>query len=135
MKKISRPLAIASILVMLSLWAFVFLVRGSNVLQGLDLLVFILIVVLGAIALINAYRKDKEIKAGFPEDDELSLIIKYKAGYNAFLASMYMWLFIFIFQRYFPNTESMLGSGVLLSGLIFYISKLLVKKEYSENQD
>jgi len=46
------------------------------------------------VAFARALKKDKEEKLGLPVEDELSNQLKYKAGYQA---SMYMWLFIFIF--------------------------------------
>jgi hypothetical protein len=99
---------------------------------GLDVLIFILIVVFGGIALFLSYRKDKSVAEGFPAEDEMSLLLKYKAGYYAFLWSMFMWLIIFIFKDKFPDVETMLGGGILISALISYIAKFIVKKEINE---
>ena len=106
--------------------------KDANLFQGLNLLLFILIIGVAVIAGLNMIKKDKEKKEGIPVDDELSTKIKYKAGYKAYMASMYMWLFIFFFKSYFPNTESMLGGGILLSALIFFISKIYVKQNLHE---
>jgi len=43
-----------------------------------------------------------------------------------------MWLFIFILKDWFPDTETMLGGGILLSATIFYITKVVVKRRFYE---
>lgn len=113
------------------IWAFIALEKGSTLFNGLDLFIFLLIVIIGAIALFRALKKDKEEKEGIPADDELSLQLKYKAGYHAYLASMYMWLFIFLLKDNFPNIETMLGGGILLSALILFISRMIVKQNFN----
>ncbi len=79
-----------------------------------------------------AVKKDRDEKLGIATEDELSNLIKYKSGYYAFLSSMYMWLFVFIFKDKFPDTETMLGGGILLFALIFYVSKVIVKRGFNE---
>lgn len=123
---------LASILVMFSLLGFGVAYNKGFDFKGLDILIFALIVILGGIALYIAYKKDKSVAEGFPAEDEMSLLLKYKAGYFAFLWSMYMWLFIFIFKDKFPDVETMLGGGILLSALIFYIAKVMVKRGVNE---
>ncbi len=100
--------------------------------HGLNLIIIILVIVIGLIALYLSIKKDKEIKAGFPSEDEMSLLLKYKTGYYAYLYSMYMWLFIFIFKDKFPNVETMLGGGILLSTFIYFITKVIIKKKTDE---
>ncbi|NOY50181.1 MAG: hypothetical protein GXO88_06450 [Chlorobi bacterium] len=73
-------------------------------------------------------KKEKDIEKGMAVEDELSNLIKYKSGYLAYMYSMYMWLVIFVLKDHFPNNESMIGGGILLSALIFGISKFIVKK-------
>ena len=118
MKKQRKTLMITSILIMVVVWGFIVLEKGTTLFKGLDLYIFILIVLIGIIAFVSALRKDKEEKQGLPVEDELSNLLKYKSGYYAYLASMYMWLFIFIFKDKFPDIETMLGGGILLSALI-----------------
>ena len=78
--------------------------------------------------MINSNKKDKEARDGFPSDDELSNIVKFKSGYYAYMSSMYMWLFIFLLRDKFPDVETMVGGGILLSALMAFISKIVVKK-------
>lgn len=129
-----KQLLVISILIMLIIWGGIAIEKGSDLFTsiGLELVIFIIIVVIGVIAFVFAMKKNKEIKEGFPKDDELSNMLKYKSGYYAFLASMYMWLFIFYFKDKFPDIETMLGGGILLSALIFYISKIIVKQKFND---
>ena len=125
-------LLIISILIMVVFWGYIVIDKRVNPFQGLELFIFVLIIIIGIIAFIIAFKKDKEIREGFPSDDELSTLIKYKSGYYAYLASMYMWLFIFLFKDKFPNIESMIGGGILFSALIGYLAKMYVKKNFNE---
>jgi len=130
-----KTLMITSVVIMLVLIGFTVAVQGTDLFKGLDVYIFALIVLLGIIAFVRAIRKDREEKAGLPTEDELSNKIKYKSGYFAYLGSMYMWLFIFIFNDKFPDNETMIGGGILLSALIGYISKLFVKSKIHEEQN
>lgn len=124
--KTRKTLLITSILIMGAFWAFIAIEKGTDLFKGIDLFIFILIVILGIVFFIRALKKDKEEKLGLATEDELSNLIKYKTGYYTYLYSMYMWLFIFIFKDKFPNTESMIGGGVLFSGLIYFFTKLKI---------
>ena len=132
MKKNRKTLLITSVLFMLTIWAFIIIEKGTNLLEGLDLIIFILIIGIGIIALVNALKKAKEEKEGIATEDELSTQIKYEAGYKAYIASMYMWLFIFLMKDKFPDVETMLGGGILLSALIGFITKVIVKRKLNE---
>ena len=128
MKKVSKTFTMTSVLIMFLLLGFGVAYNRGFDFKGLDVLIFALIVILGAIALYLSYRKDKSVAEGYPAEDEMSLLLKYKAGYYSFLISMYMWLFIFIFKDKFPDVETMLGGGILLSALISFIVKFSIKR-------
>ena len=123
---------ITSVLIMAVIWGFIAIEKGTTLFQGLDLYIFALIIIIGVIAFLRALKKHREEKAGRPTEDELSNLIKYKSGYFAYMASMYMWLFIFFFKDKFPDIETMLGGGILLSALIGFIAKVVVKKKLNE---
>ena len=123
---------ISSILITLTLLGFIMVIRGPELLGGLELFILVLIIVLAVVVFVNALKRDRDIKAGLPVDDELSTRIKYKAGYYAYLASMYMWLFIFLLKDNFPDVETMLGGGILLSAAISVIIKYVVKYKFDE---
>jgi Ca2+/Na+ antiporter len=128
MKK-KNSLLVTAILVMTVIWSFILLLRNTEALNGIDVFIFILIVGVGIVALVRAFKKHKEQKEGQPDEDEFSNLIKYKSGYQAYLASMYVWLFIFFFKAYFPDIETMLGLGILVSAAIGFITKLIVKRQ------
>lgn len=132
MNKSRKTLLIITLLTMLVVLAFIVITNRTNVLKGLNLLIFALIIIGGVIAFVSAYKKDKEEKAGLTAEDELSTLIKYKSGYYAYMVSLYMWLFIFLFKDKFPDIETMLGGGILLSALIGYISKIVAKQKLND---
>ena len=132
MKKSRIILLITLILVLGVIVGFTIFGEGPNLFTGLNLVITLLIIGLGVVAFILAVKKDKEEKAGIPAEDELTNKIKYKSGYYAYLGSMYMWLFIFLFKYRFPDIETMLGGGILLSALIGYIAKIIVKRNLYE---
>ena len=127
-----KALLVSLILITLTILGFIAVVRGPALFGGLDLFILILIIILGIVVLVNALRKERDIKAGLPVDDELSTRIKYKAGYYAYLTSMYMWLFIFLLKDNFPDVETMLGGGILLSAAISVIIKYVIKYKFDE---
>jgi len=132
MKKNRKTLLIIAFLTLLVVLGFIIITNKTNVFKGLNLLIIVIILIVGVIAFISAFKKDQEEKAGLTTEDELSNLIKYKSGYHAYLASMYMWLFIFLFKDKFPDVETMLGGGILMSSLIAYISKVIVKKRIND---
>jgi hypothetical protein len=135
MKNTRNTLLITSILIMGIIWAFIALEKGTHIFRGLDLFIFALIIIIAAVALIRALKKDKEHKAGIPAEDELTYKIKYKAGYIAYRASMYMWLFIFLLKDKFPSIEAMLGGGILLSAVISVIANIVTKRRFNAEQN
>ncbi len=82
------------------------------------LIIYGLIVIVAVISIVIAVRKMKEEKQGQPLDDEFTTQLKHKAGFYAYIASLYMWLFLFLFRGLFTNTETLVGGGILLSGVI-----------------
>ncbi len=105
---------------------------GEEFQTPLNIIIIALIIILGGYFIYQEIKIDREKKEGLPPEDELSNLIKYRAGYKAYLASMYMWLFIFIFKDKFPDTETMLGGGILLSAIIYMIIRATEKKKYLE---
>lgn len=126
--KITPATMIAAVIVVMLLIVVV-IEKGGLLQKGIDIFIFYAAIIIGIVALYYALRKNEEIKAGQPENDEMSMMIKYKAGYKAYMASMYMWLFIFLFRDKFPSPETMVGGGILMSALIFFITKYTVKNE------
>ena len=135
MKNTRNTLMITSILIMGIIWAFITLEKGTDIFTGIDIYLFALVIIIATIALIRALKKDKEHKASIPAEDELTYKIKYKAGYIAYRASMYMWLFIFLLKDKFPSVEAMLGGGIALSALISVTANIVTKRKFNAEQN
>ena len=135
MKKLKSALVAVSVLTLLIIWGFIGVYKAGYIPTGLDVFIFALIMISGIYAFVTHMKQHKEIQRGFPAEDEMSTRIKYKAGYHAFMASMYVWLFIFLFKDLFPDVESMLGGGILLSALISMVIKSYLTRNYNENQN
>lgn len=132
MKKNRKSLLITLFLLVTITLGIIVASSADNILKGPELVIFILIIVVGLIALAIAFKRDKEERAGMATDDERSTRVKYKAGYQAYLGSMYMWLFIFLVKDKFPDVETMLGGGILLSSVIFFATKMYVNRTFDE---
>jgi uncharacterized membrane-anchored protein len=135
MKRTKNELMLVSILVMMCIWGFVVFYEKGFIPTGLDLFIFVMIVIGAVYALVTAIRRQKDVESGFPAEDEMSTRIKYKAGYFAFMFSLYMWLFIFLLHRFFPDVETMLGGGILLSAVMSMAIKVYLTRNFHENQD
>jgi len=131
MKHQRRILIITFVLIIVLFLGYFVALKNSIPFTKIEGCIFIITLFLGGVYLWKAIKKDKEEIEGQPPEDELSNLIKYKTGHYAYMTSMYMWLFFFIFKDKFPNIESLIGGGVLLSSLIYFISILIVKREYN----
>jgi uncharacterized membrane protein len=100
---------------------------------GLELFIFVLIVIAAVYALLDEKRKQKNVAEGFPEEDEMSDLIKYRAGYQTFLVSMYVWLAMFLFQGWFKDHDTLFGVGVLLPAVIFIGIRTYLSRNPDEN--
>jgi hypothetical protein len=119
MSKVKNRLIPVSMLFMFSIWGFVALHHGDRIPEPLGIFIFAMIMIAGIYAFFVHMRLYKEEKEGFAVEDELSTQIQYKAGYYSFNASLFIWFAIFAFQQFIPDTETMLGGGLLLSMIVF----------------
>jgi Na+/proline symporter len=89
----------------------------------LKIMIAVVAIFIGAGAYIwNLVKKRKNLETGSPAEDEFTQLSNLHAGSKAFQFSMYLWLFIFIFNNKFTNNEEMIGIGILGSALIYGIS-------------
>jgi len=135
MKQAKDAIVKVSILVMLSIWGFIALYRAGYLPSRLDAFIFALILISGIYAFVTHMKKYKDAKQGFPPEDELSTRIKYQAGYYGLIFSLYIWLFIFLFNRHFPDVETMLGAGIMLSAVVSMAIKGYLTRNYHENEN
>ena len=135
MNQTKSPIVVVSVLLIASIWALIALYQAGYVPSGLDAVIFALILISGVYAFVVHMKRHNDMKQGLPPDDELSNQIKYKAGYYAFLSSMYVWLFIFLFKHVFPDLESLLGTGILTSAVISIAIKAYLSRNYYANEN
>jgi hypothetical protein len=124
---------IVSLLAMACIWGFVFARRAGVVPGFLEIFIFLLILITAVYGLVVQLRKEKDRKMGFPEEDELSTQVKYKAGYFTFMVSIYVWLFLFLFKDLFTDHDTLFGMGVLLPAVIFMATRSYLSRNYSED--
>ncbi len=130
MLKNKRSAVIAVVFLTTLIIGFIFVTQqGDFRFKIPDMFIMALLLIFALISFRAARRKDRDKEEGLTPEDELSTSIKHKAGYKAYMASMYMWLIIFYLKNHFPDVETMLGGGILLSALIYYISTLTVRRE------
>ena len=123
--KLSIFLGIGIVVAVIATMGFYLMNAGS--LDLFEIVIIPLVLVLAIVAAWVALKRGKEIKAGFNPDDELSKMAGWKAGYHAYLASIWvavgmMWLNIFLTETF--NTPEFtpgifIGAIVILPGLVF----------------
>lgn len=121
MKTTKDSLAIVSVLGMACIWGFVFAQRAGVVPDGLEIFVFLLIMTGAVYSFTVEMKKHKDIKSGFPVEDEFSEKVKYRAGYYSFMASIYVWLTLFLLKELFTDYDTLFGLGILLPAVIFMV--------------
>jgi len=129
MKSPRKLILLITILLMALVFGFIVIDKGTFQINGLIIFIIALTAILSAYLLIQTFKKDKEKKEGFALEDELSDQIKFKSGYYAYISSMYMWLGLFILKEHFPDIETLLGGGILLSAFIGFICKIIIKRQ------
>lgn len=119
-----------TLLLTLSLWAAVifFMVTTETTPDFKIYLIVILVSVLPLIPLYRGYRARQDEKANIPLEDEMSRLLQIHAGAYAFRYSMMSWFAIFIFRDKFPDTEEMLGIGILAAATIYGLCWLYMNR-------
>ena len=135
MKTSGNALLIVSVGVMLAIWSFVAAQAGGYIPASLELVIFLLIMLFGVYGFFVHLRRHKDLMAGLPPDDELSEQIKYHAGYNAFITSLYIWFCLFLLKDMVPDHDTLFGLGVLLPAVIFMVGRSYLGRNFNENPD
>lgn len=133
MKAAKSSLVLVSVLAMFSIWGFIFAYRAGYIPAGLELFIFLLIMLAGVYFFIVQMKKHKDINLGLPTDDELSEQIKYRSGYLAFTASLFVWLALFLLKEWITDYDTLFGLGVLLPAAIFMVIRSYLSRNFSEN--
>jgi len=93
-------------------------IKDTPTLYSISLMIFIFIVF--SFLFLTNFKRYKNVKAGITinnDNDELSMLLKYKAGYYALLFSLTLWGILFIFKNYFSNFEMIILIGFFLPAI------------------
>ena len=120
--KLEIGLGVVVLTITIIFLAMVFMSGGADF--YIKILIVFAAVLLGAVVYIwKLLKKRKDIKSGVTVEDEFTEIVTLYAGKKAFMGSMYLWFFIYIYKNLFGDIGNLLGFGILGSVLIygFYI--------------
>ena len=126
-------IAVVILLIVTCILGYTVAYRQGFVPDGIEVFIFGLILVAGVYAFVRETRKHRDMKQGFPVEDELSENIKYRAGYHTFITSMYVWLALFLFQGWFRDHDTLFGVGVMLPAVIFIGIRAYLSRNLDEN--
>ena len=84
MNRTKRALGLVSVLIISCVCGFIAAYRTGYVPSGLQLLLIALISITAIYAFVMHWKQHKDVKSGFPAEDEMSTGIKYKAGDDRF---------------------------------------------------
>ena len=90
--------------------------------------IILLMVFALVIPLYRSFKQARDVKRNIPVEDEMTRLLEIHAGAYAFRYSIWLWFMIFIFRDKFPDTEEMLGIGILGSAALYGLSWLYLKK-------
>ncbi len=81
-----------------------------------------------SIPLYRSYRHAQDRRKNIPLEDEMSRHLEIHAGAYAFRYSMMSWFAIFVFRDKFPDSEEMLGIGIMAAAAIYGLTWLYFKQ-------
>lgn len=121
---------VAAVLLTLAFWA-----GNAGSLEFGETVVMAGVLALAGAAAFVVLKRGREIRAGFNPDDELSKKAGWKAGYYAYLASVWtavgvMWLNILVTETYgFPDFSmgQVIAAIVIIPGIVFLALALLFR--------
>ncbi len=101
------------VILALSIGAWVYFSTDDS-LESVDLMHYVIVLVLVALALIFGIRRLKSERRGEPAEDELSKKIMQRAASTAYYLSLYWWLaLVYISDNWQREAESLIGTGIM----------------------
>ncbi|MDD1746603.1 MAG: hypothetical protein LUQ16_02460 [Methanomassiliicoccales archaeon] len=97
--------------VLLAIALIITLTEGINV---WSMLMLVAIVALALVAIAMVVKSQREIKSGFPKQDERSIALSMRAGNKAFYVSMYLFLFMGLGLMSLDDQEMLISNAELL---------------------
>ena len=133
MKTTKNTVMYVSVLFMMAIWGFLFARKGGYIPEGLQLVIFLLIMLFGVYAFFINMRRHKDLLAGLPLDDEFTVLIKHQAGYYTFITSLYFWFGLFLVKDLVPDHDTLFGLGVLAPSVMFMVARSYLGRRFDEN--
>ena len=128
MKKQRIILVTAYLLILSVVFGLKYLEKQTGLFKSINPLFLLALIIIAFVFTLQSLKRKGKKKNGIPIDDEFSLLIKYKIGYYSFLASSFLWYLLFVLKDDFPDTETILGGGILLSTLIVIVTRIIIKR-------
>jgi len=100
-----------SAVVLLGIALMIALTEGINI---WSMAMLVAIVALALVAIGMVVKSQREIRSGFPRQDERSIALSMRAGNRAFYVSMYLFLFMALGLMGLEDEEVMLSNAELL---------------------
>jgi hypothetical protein len=97
--------------------------EGSLIIKNIKM--FGILILIAVFGIIFGVRRVMSERRGEPAEDELSKLLRQKAGATAFYLSLYFWLALsYIYSTKDIDTESVIGRGIVGMAVIFMLSWL-----------
>ena len=128
MKKQRIILVTAYLLILSVVFGLKYFEKQTGLFKSINPLFLLALIIIAFVFTLQSLKRKGKKKNGIPIDDEFSLLIKYKIGYYSFLGSSFLWYLLFILKDDFPDTETILGGGILLSTLIVIVTRIIIKR-------
>ena len=105
-----------------------YLIKFEPLLEIQITAIILLAVSILVIPLYRSFKQARDLKHKLTIEDEMSRLVEIHAGAYAFRYSMWFWFMIFIFRDKFPDSEEMLGIGMMGSAALYGLIWLYLKK-------
>lgn len=132
MTKQKKTLLAINLTIIGTVLALIIIEQWTGFFEELSTLVLTILVIITVLLSLRSLKINYKKKGGLPADDELSLQVKYKSGYYAYFATMFIWYVLFLLNYKFHDAETILGIGIILSALTAIIAQIIIKRKPNE---
>lgn len=120
--KVKRFMGVVILVVLLGVLIFIVNLSAGQIDNAWVIVSAMIVVSIGVVAIISIRKSMKDLKSGYPMDDEMSKAIKMRAGYLAFFISLY-----FLFAMSFVHSifdDSMVAQMPTSEWLMIYVAAM-----------
>ncbi|MBT3229919.1 MAG: hypothetical protein HOD43_01570 [Candidatus Marinimicrobia bacterium] len=129
MSKNSCSLFLVPILALCVIGGFAFYLLEYEPMLSFKMIAIIVIALLVlAVPVYRSIQNARDKQKNIPLEDEMSRLLEIHAGAYAFRYSMMSWFAIFAFRSKFPDSEEMLGIGIMAAAAIYGLTWLYFKR-------